>query len=173
MQIEVSKIKSTIIEDSFSMNNMEIINSHNEKIKVNSISGKYKVYRIDESDFHLKINFNAEFTLPCSSCTEDFTFRLEDNFSTIYTNKEDYTEGEVTLKDADLDMKFFNEDILDLESEITNNILLLLPISPVCSENCKGLCSNCGTNLNTGNCDCNEKNTDPRWKALETFINKE
>lgn len=173
MQIDVSKIKDSIIKDSFCIKDMEIINSHNEKIKVNELTGNYQVYRIDSNDIHAKIDFLAKFTLPCSNCAEEFILDIEDRFSTIFTSKEDYLEGDVTLSATDLDMKFFNEDVLDLENEIINNILLTLPISPICGEKCKGLCPNCGVNLNTSKCSCSDEKSDPRWKVLETFINKE
>jgi len=173
VQIELTKIKDTVIERSFCLERIKIVNSHKEQINLNSISGDYQVYRIDENDIHVKVNFCANLTTPCSKCTEIFTMDIKDNFSVIYTNQIDYTEGEVTLKDADLDIKFFEGEILDLEEEITNNFLLALPISPICNENCKGLCPTCGVNLNNSKCSCSDNKSDPRWKALESFINKE
>jgi len=171
VQIETAKIKDTIIENTFSLKDIEITNSFKEKVKVNSISGDYQVYRIDANDIHAKVNFTATILLPCSCCTEIFDLTLSDTFQVIYTNRIDYTEGEITLKDADLDMKFFDSEILDLEEEIINNFLLTLPLSPVCSSSCKGLCPVCGANLNKNKCDCEDNKKDPRWKALETFIN--
>ncbi len=171
MQIETAKIKDTIIENTFSLKDIEITNSFKEKVKVNSISGDYQVYRIDASDIHAKVNFSATISLPCSRCTEIFNLTLSDSFQVIYTNRVDYTEGEATLKDADLDMKFFDGEILNLEEEIINNFLLTLPLSPVCSSSCKGLCPVCGANLNKNKCNCEDNKKDPRWKALETFIN--
>jgi uncharacterized protein len=171
VQIETAKIKDTIIENTFNLKDIEITNSFKEKVKVISISGNYQLYRIDANDIHAKVNFSATVSLPCSCCTEIFNLKLSDSFAVIYTNRLDYTEGEVTLKDADLDMKFFDGEVLDLEEEIINNFLLALPISPICNSSCKGLCPDCGINLNRNKCNCENNKKDPRWKALETFIN--
>jgi uncharacterized protein len=46
---------------------------------------------------------------------------------------------------------------------------LALPMKALCSEACKGLCPTCGTNLNTGTCDCNIKWEDPRLAALKAL----
>jgi uncharacterized protein len=44
---------------------------------------------------------------------------------------------------------------------------LALPMKPLCSEGCKGLCAMCGTNLNKGSCDCKREWEDPRLAALK------
>lgn len=45
-------------------------------------------------------------------------------------------------------------------------ITVSLPLKPICRENCQGLCSQCGTNLNENNCDCHKERIDPRWDGL-------
>ena len=47
-------------------------------------------------------------------------------------------------------------EIVELDDEIRQEIILDYPIKIVCKEDCKGLCPNCGQNLNTGECDCNK-----------------
>jgi uncharacterized protein len=51
-------------------------------------------------------------------------------------------------------------------------LTLELPLNPVCDEDCKGLCSHCGQDLNTGVCGCVEENVDPRWAALSALREK-
>jgi len=55
---------------------------------------------------------------------------------------------------------------VDLTGDIREAILLAFPSHPVCSADCKGLCAQCGTNLNLGSCDCRPPE-DRRWQALE------
>lgn len=56
---------------------------------------------------------------------------------------------------------------LDLSGEVRSAILLSIPMQPLCSPECKGLCPGCGANLNEGQCSCGHRAIDPRWKGLE------
>lgn len=55
---------------------------------------------------------------------------------------------------------------IDLEPMLRDALTLALPLKPVCRQDCKGLCGQCGKNLNEGPCDCAEEEIDPRWAAL-------
>lgn len=61
---------------------------------------------------------------------------------------------------------------IDLEPMLHDALTLELPLNPVCDEDCKGLCSHCGQDLNTGACGCVEENVDPRWAALSALREK-
>ena len=59
-------------------------------------------------------------------------------------------------------------DELDLEPLARDAVLLELPLAPLCTEDCKGLCPTCGANRNTESCDCAPP-ADPRWAALDVL----
>ena len=59
---------------------------------------------------------------------------------------------------------------LDLAPVICDQILLALPIGSVCRPDCRGLCPNCGQNLNEGRCDCHDESADPRLAALQALL---
>lgn len=63
--------------------------------------------------------------------------------------------------------------LIDLSELVRENIILNLPISHVCSEDCKGLCSKCGADLNLGDCGCVRVEKDPRWSILEHFFDED
>ncbi len=58
-------------------------------------------------------------------------------------------------------------DLLDLEPLVREMVLLDAPSTPLCREDCAGLCPTCGTNLNEATCDCAPAPADPRWGALD------
>ena len=62
--------------------------------------------------------------------------------------------------------------VLDLDELIQEEIQLFLPSKILCKEDCRGLCQNCGKNLNFGECGC-EKATDPRLEALLQLLDEE
>ena len=55
---------------------------------------------------------------------------------------------------------------VDMEQIIKDNIILNLPVRQICSDDCIGLCSECGTNLNIASCDCKKESSDPRLEVL-------
>ena len=61
---------------------------------------------------------------------------------------------------------------LDLDELVVSDILLELPTKLLCKEDCKGLCSSCGRNLNEGKCGCEEKTVDPRLEVLRQLLDK-
>ncbi len=62
-------------------------------------------------------------------------------------------------------------DTIDLTPLAREAILLDLPLAPVCSPDCKGLCPTCGADLNRGSCDCAPVSGDARWAALDVLRN--
>jgi uncharacterized protein len=58
---------------------------------------------------------------------------------------------------------------IDLEPMLRDAIALALPLHPLCRQDCRGMCSRCGTDLNSGNCNCKEEDSDPRWAPLDAL----
>ena len=61
-------------------------------------------------------------------------------------------------------------DVLDIRDVVLNDIYLALPLKALCKEDCKGLCQNCGANLNLGQCSCNQEDLDLRFSALKDMF---
>jgi len=59
------------------------------------------------------------------------------------------------------------EDFVDLTPQMREDIILELPQRALCAEDCKGLCSRCGKDLNQGPCRCKQLGGDLRWHALD------
>ena len=101
----------------------------------------------------------AEFSMEvsCDRCAED----IKPEFTV------DVEHGLVaSLNHEDNDDYILLEDLkLDVEQLTLEDIYLALPGKFLCKEDCKGLCSECGANLNESSCDC-KKPIDPRWAAL-------
>ena len=108
-----------------------------------------------------------EIELGCSRCLSlcnyPLTLRIaEEYFPTI----DILTSAPMVVPD---DSGFFTIDehhILDLTEAIRQYTVLAVPMKPLCSENCAGLCPSCGHNLNQGECGCPSPDTDARWANL-------
>ena len=78
------------------------------------------------------------------------------------------TQGGAEVPDAEDDAYPLTDDLVDLEPLARDAVLLGLPLAPLCSEDCRGLCPTCGANLNLERCAC-EAPSDPRWAALDAL----
>ncbi len=58
-------------------------------------------------------------------------------------------------------------DLIDVGPVVREAVLLELPLAPLCRPDCAGLCPQCGTDRNEGQCDCAEEAPDPRWADLD------
>ena len=118
---------------------------------------------VENSGKGLKLNgkLSANLMLSCSRCLEDFDYLLETDFEEELTNKD---------KDDDGDAIHFEGDTVDLTDIVVDNILLSLPMKALCREDCKGLCPQCGCNLNIKECNCSQKNVDPRFSVLKDLL---
>jgi uncharacterized protein len=78
-------------------------------------------------------------------------------------------EDEVELGEHDLISTCFSGDEIDLLPEIAEQVALEIPLKPLCSENCKGLCPVCGIDLNFGTCNCVIEQKQSKFAALKDF----
>jgi uncharacterized protein len=112
--------------------------------------------------------------LECSRCLKDFRRELAFPFEAIFHPVEQLKQEEKhELKVEELDMGFYSKDELDLLDVLKEQIMLNLPMKPLCNDLCKGICLQCGTDLNAGNCTCSERDIDSRLIVLKKLLDKE
>jgi uncharacterized metal-binding protein YceD (DUF177 family) len=76
------------------------------------------------------------------------------------------------LEADDLAASFYEDEHIDLGQMILEQIVLALPMKPLCQVDCRGLCPECGANRNTVDCECATDDTDPRWATLKTLLGR-
>ena len=74
---------------------------------------------------------------------------------------------ELSVTDAEAEIGYYQGDGLLLEDVLREQVLLALPLKVTCCPDCKGLCPQCGRNLNQEQCGCTRELEDPRWAALK------
>ena len=99
----------------------------------------------------------------CDRCLMQCRKDIDSEFSHTVVNE---------LQDEELDDIYLvcPEGIIELEEIATSDLLLSLPSKLLCREDCKGLCSECGANLNEGDCGCSKKAVDPRLQKLADLL---
>ncbi|MBO8159443.1 DUF177 domain-containing protein [Thermosyntropha sp.] len=114
--------------------------------------------------FLAKGKLKAKVILECSRCLKESEFPVDID---LYFNiVEKGLQGEFTEENV----VFFTGDEVDITTYLEEEVMLSLPLQPLCKEDCRGLCPFCGADLNTGACRCQEQNIDPRWEKLKQLI---
>jgi len=101
--------------------------------------------------------------LSCSRCLTPFNFPVSTDFDLLLApGPAPMGEVDEELTQADLDVDFYTGEVVDLEKILREQVLLTLPLKPLCSENCRGMCPRCGVDLNQETCSCPaEESTSP------------
>jgi uncharacterized protein len=109
----------------------------------------------------------TELELACSRCLEPFSVPIDLAFDQRYLPfSEASTEVEREVPAEDLQTSYYREGAIDLNELMREQFYLALPMKPLCREGCRGLCPQCGTNLNETTCDCVPVWEDPRLASL-------
>ena len=112
-------------------------------------------------------SFDAKVQLICARCLELFSYPLAVKINQDYrSSSHQPSVGATTLKTEDTSIAFFSGDFIEVNDIICEQILLSVPMKPLCQENCQGLCSQCGQNKNHSNCTCEIIIVDPRLTPL-------
>ena len=125
----------------------------------------------DKEKFRLVGTARTELELPCSRCLEPFRMPVDASFDLRYLPATEMAaEEEREVQEEDLETSYYRDDQIDLNELLREQFYLALPMKPLCREDCKGLCAQCGTNLNTGTCACAARWEDPRLAPLKGLI---
>jgi DUF177 domain-containing protein len=165
MLIRINKFLSS---DQFSLNINEkfIIDDKDFLAKTHlhkDIDFNGSFFKVDENvilNGIIKYNFADE----CGRCLKPFDNTVTTSFEALLLRQidEDDQSDEIKLKITD--------GCVDLEETIKQMIYLSMPMKSLCKKDCKGICPNCGVNLNNEECKCKNNSTDPRFDKLKEML---
>ena len=103
----------------------------------------------------------------CARCLEPVVEEVSRTFDLFYSPlPKGVKPEEARLKEDDAEIGFFEGEGLFLADVLREQVLLALPMKAICRSDCRGLCPNCGANLNHEECRCETHATDPRLAPL-------
>jgi uncharacterized protein len=107
----------------------------------------------------------AKVMVECARCNESFPLPMDLEVEEYFVPKD---SPEANVKGLDvLEVLTYQEDRVVLDEMLRQNFLAAVPMQPVCRDGlCKGLCDQCGADLNQGPCGCDHEPIDPRWAGL-------
>lgn len=112
------------------------------------------------------VNGNVSFSVEdqCSRCLKKVSIDLKPDINLVITPEEG-----IDHEDDDLNHETYVGDEVDISNYIREQIAMSLPLKVVCREDCKGLCADCGINLNEKECECSGQKIDPRLEVLKNL----
>jgi uncharacterized protein len=121
-----------------------------------------------EGQIRIEGQFDTKIEMVCARCLEPVVEDVNRTFDLFYAPlpKKEPKPKEDRLKDDDTEIGFFQGDGLFLADVLREQVLLALPLKAICRSDCRGLCPNCGANLNHEECRCETHATDPRLAPL-------
>lgn len=115
-----------------------------------------------EIDFTIK----GEIEYECARCLDSISQPFEKQLHKTVIRS-------VPVDSEDEDWYVSEDHLINLDQIVIDEIVMDLPYQVVCSKECKGLCPNCGVNLNHETCSCSNEKIDPRLEILKNFFTQE
>ena len=120
----------------------------------------------------IKGEINAGVELECCRCLEKFNFPEEIEFKYVLMPADDLKEDDLELTYEDLEYSHYEGDIIDLDQIVVEQIVLQIPVKPLCNDSCRGFCPVCGINLNIEKCNHETQQIISPFAALKNFKTK-
>lgn len=127
---------------------------------------------------HVRGRLDGVVETDCARCLDRYPVTLEEELDLFFLPRDAgqpaEQEEEVELDDRDVVVGYYDGDRLDLGEVLREQVLLGLPLKPLCRDECLGLCPTCGRNRNRSDCGCApaEEPVDPRLEPLRRLIPK-
>jgi len=134
---------------------------------------RFRIFRAYDM-IEIEGGFETEIELACSRCLGNYKAPLREIFTLTFAEElpeveDEAGDDEVELSAEEMGITLLEGDSIDLTEPLLENILVALPLQPLCSDGCKGLCPHCGIDLNQGSCSCEAPQFDTRFSALKNF----
>lgn len=135
--------------------------------KTDRVWGQIRLVRINQGVW-VSAALEATAEGICSRCLQEFPSQVQFELDAICYSSVDVTTGVPILLDDETTPEFTLDDhhTLDIMEPVRQSVLLMLPMKPLCQNDCLGICPECGINLNEAPCGCTVGMRDPRWASL-------
>lgn len=118
----------------------------------------------------LEMAIDTVFRLECCRCLDPVTLPVRSNVKyTLAPLKEKEDENPESLEE-DFNFGYYRDDEIEFDAIAVEQIVMQIPVKPLCKEDCRGLCPTCGANLNESGCECRKESGHPGFAALKKFV---
>jgi uncharacterized protein len=146
------------------------LNPIDERVRLNEPAAVTGKIRRAGNEVFVNGHIDTRVQVECDRCLQPVELPVKADFALEYISGSEYESTEVAeLTEAEMSVSVFDGRAIDVDEIVKEQILLTVPTRMLCREDCKGLCPECGTDRNTGDCTCVTNDIDPRWAALKNL----
>lgn len=166
--------------DAWALKTVEELDEENLKTP-HTLKARFNLRKVDEVVV-ASGDLNTQIHLLCSRCATPFAFPIREHFTALYCKDKEmagiayldahsnprgqnkgyarhaHADGKDTDGNdeaaTDLEITYLAEDFIDLPEVLHEQLQIRIPYQPLCKEDCKGICANCGADWNLGRCAC-------------------
>ena len=169
MQLELTRYRQPLGHFSRTFQPAEVEQEGDSYRVVQPVALDFDIHK-DKDRFRLEGTVRTELELACSRCLEPFRLPVDAAFDLRFHPASAMSSDEESgIEAEDLETSYYRDEQIDLNELMREQFYLALPMKPLCQEGCRGLCPQCGTNLNLGTCACTTEWTDPRLAPLDAI----
>lgn len=140
-----------------------------ESDEPSTLAGRVRMMRTNQGVL-VQGNLLGEAHVACARCLAPVPVDLDVQVEEVFVPTVDMATGRSIKPEEEDEALWIDEHhILDLSEVLRQDVMLELPPHVLCKEDCRGLCPECGTNLNEASCDC-KPDIDPRWSSLTDLL---
>ena len=150
--------------------NPEDLNPVDERVKLGGPARVNGKIRLAGNEVFVNGHVDTQAQVECDRCLKPVEIPVSADFELEYITGSKYeSSGVAELTEAEMSVSVFDGEAVDVDEIVKEQILLAVPTRMLCREDCKGICPQCGTDRNTGECNCVTEEIDPRWAALKNL----
>lgn len=133
---------------------------------------RVRLTKVGENNIVAQGSIAGRLSAICCRCLARRDFEVRKSFRHVFVEGKDPAQDkaeEVISDTDDLSVTFFAGAEVDLLALAGDELALALPVNPVCTADCRGLCPVCGNDRNVDPCGCTTEEIDPRWDVLKSL----
>ena len=146
------------------------LNPVDERVKLSGPATVKGKVRLSGNEVFVNGHVDTRAQVECDRCLKPIELPVNADFELEYITGSEYeSSAAAALTEAEMSVSVFDGDAIDVDEIVKEQILLAVPTRMLCREDCKGICPQCGTDRNAGECACVTNEIDPRWAALKNL----
>lgn len=148
----------------------EELNPVDERVSLTAPADVNAKVRLSGNEVFVNGHIDTKAQVECDRCLKPVELPINADFTLEYISGSDYESSQAAeLTEDAMSVSVFDGEAIDIDEIVKEQILLAVPTRMLCREDCKGICPECGTDKNTGECNCVTNDIDPRWAALKNL----
>lgn len=128
------------------------------------------VLEMQGSELRVRGRVAAAAQVACSRCLAPYAFYVDAEIDLVYQPAAPGDKSEhIEIHPDELDVGYYSGDCISTEEILQEQIILAMPIKPLCSPACKGICPSCGVDLNEQDCRCRTDGEESLFSVLKNL----